>query len=126
MKYRKEWGKNILEKKYTKEEFVKLYNEYTTTDLVKITKCCRATIIDMARKYGLPCKKHGHQKGKGIKTIHISVKELENLYNTTRTIDLAKRFGISVATLVKIVKQNGIELKKPGWGLRERKIIVEG
>ncbi|MDY6396080.1 MAG: hypothetical protein SPL29_06630 [Bacteroidales bacterium] len=113
-----------LEKRYTKEEFTRIYNANSVTDLAKKLGYSRQTIIAMAKKYGLPHKKNGGDVRKH-KTIKISVKELEELYRKTRTIDLAKRFNVSVATLVKILKQHGIEMKKPGWGTRERKLVVE-
>lgn len=115
----------ILEEKYTKEEFTKLYNENSVTDLAKKLGYSRQTIILMAKKYGLPHKKKGGEVRKH-KTIKVSVGELETLYRTTKTVDLARRFNVSVSTLVKILKQHGIEMKKPGLGIRERKIIVEG
>lgn len=115
----------ILEEKFTREEFTKLYNENSVTDLAKKLGYSRQTIILMAKKYGLPHKKKGGEVRKH-KTITVNVKELELLYKTTRTVDLAKRFNVSVATLVKILKQHGIKMKKPGWGTRERKLVVEG
>lgn len=122
--YRREWGKNILEK-YDKEDFIKLYNENSVTNLAKKFRVSRPTVILMAKKYGLPHKKKGGDVRK-CKTIKIDVKELERLYRTNTSKELAKRFKISVTTLVKLIKSNGIELKKPGFGVRERKIIVEG
>lgn len=113
-----------LEKMFSKEEFIKLYNENSVTDLAKKLGFSRQTIIIMARKYGLPHKPKGGEVRKH-KTITIGVKELEHLYRTTRTTDLAKRFGVSVATLVKILKQHNIEIKTPGWGVRARKLVVE-
>lgn len=114
----------ILEKLFSREEFTKLYKENSVTDLAKKLGYSRQTIIAMARKYGLPHKPKGGEVRKH-KTITINVKELERLYKTTRTVDLAKRFNVSVATLVKILKQHNIEIKKPGWGVRERKLVVE-
>ena len=123
--YRKEWGKCILEKKYTKEEFIDLYNKNSVTDLAKKMRVSRQTIVVMAKKYGLPHKKRGGDK-RPHKTIKIDVKELERLYRTTRTKDLAKKLKISITTLVKIVKENGIPVKTVSDGIRNRKIIVEG
>lgn len=123
--YRKEWGKCVLEKKYTKQEFVDLYKQNSVTDLAKIMKVSRQTVITMAKKYGLPHKPNGGEFRKH-KTIKIDVKELEHLYRTTKTRVLAKKLGISITTLVKIVKQNGIKLKDQSSGIRDRKILVEG
>lgn len=123
--YRKEWGKCILEKKYTKEEFVDLYNKNSVTELAKKMRVSRQTIIVMAKKYGLPHKKKGGDV-RPHKTIKIDVKDLERLYRTTKTKDLAKKLKVSITTLVKIIKQNGITVKEKGFSVRDRKIIVEG
>lgn len=111
--------------RFTKEEFIDMYNKNTVTDLCKTLKVSRPTIIGLARKYNLPYKKNGGEIRKH-KTVKIEVKELERLYKTMRTKDLAKRLNLSVTTLVKILKEHGIEIKKAGFGYRERKIIVEG
>lgn len=121
--YHKEWGKNILET-YDKDEFVSMYKENSVTDLAKMLKVSRQTVVSMAKKYGLPHKPKGGEVRKH-KTIKIGVKELEELYRTTKTRVLAKRFGVSVATLVKIIKQNGIKVKTQGDGVRFRKLVVE-
>lgn len=117
-----------LEKKFTKEEFVELYNKNSVTDLAKKLGFTRQTIILMARKYGLPHKKiGGGEIRKKYKTAKVNIKELESLYRTMKTVDLAKKFNISATTLVKILKEHGVEMKKPGGqGIRERKLIVEG
>ena len=122
--YKREWGKNILEK-FSKEDFEQMYKENSVTDLAKKLKVSRQTVVSMAKKYGLPQKPKGGEVRKH-KTIKIDVKELERLYRTMTTQDLAKKLRVSVTTLVKIVKENGIELKKQGYGVRFRKVIVEG
>ena len=114
-----------LEKIMTKEEFIKKYNSMTVTDFAKEVGVTRQVIVKMARKYSLPYKKNGGEIRKK-KAIKISIEELKRLYLTTRTSELAKQFNVSVATLVRILKEHGVEMKKPGWGIRERKIIVEG
>lgn len=55
----------------------------------------------------------------------ISKEELENLYRTKRTADVAKELGVSVPTLIRYLKANGIAMKSPGWGARQKKLIVE-
>jgi transposase len=110
--------------KITEESFRENYDKMTVTDLTKFFNVSRSTIVSLAKKYGLPQKTNGGYKPK--KAIRISKEELKRLYNTTRTSDLAKTFGVSVATLVRIIKENGIEIKKTGRGVRQRKIIVEG
>lgn len=123
--YKKAWGKNILEIKYSKEDFVKMYKENSVTDLAKKLRVSRQTIIAMARKYNLPHKPKGGEIRKH-KTITIDIKELEKLYKTTKTKILAKRLKVSVATLVKILKQHGIQMKTQANSVRDRKLIVEG
>ena len=66
------------------------------------------------------------RKERKHKTITIDVKELEKLYKTTKTKVLAKRLKVSVATLVKILKQHGIQMKTQANSVRDRKLIVEG
>lgn len=122
--YRKEWGKCVLEKKYTKEEFINLYKRYSVTELAKLAKVSRQTVIVMAKKYGLPHKKNGGDVRKH-KAIKIDIKDLEHLYRTTKTKDLAKRFRVSIATLVKILKQHGVKMKTQADSIRDRKIVVE-
>lgn len=122
--YRKEWGKNILEK-YNKEEFISMYNENSVTNLAKMLKVSRQTVVSMAKKYGLPHKPKGGEIRRH-KTIKIDVAELERLYKTTKTRVLAKRLGVSVTTLVKIIKENGIKVKTASDGVRFRKLVVEG
>ena len=121
--YTRGWGKNILEK-YDKDAFIKLYNENSVTNLAKMLKVSRATVIAMAKKYSLPHKKNGGDIRRH-KAIKIDIKELEHLYRTTKTKDLAKRFRVSITTLVKIIKENGIKVKEKGFSVRDRKIIVE-
>ncbi|MBR0541450.1 MAG: hypothetical protein IJK26_04505 [Clostridia bacterium] len=55
----------------------------------------------------------------------ISKEELENLYRTKRTADVARELGISIPTLIRHLKANGIAMKSPGWGARPKKLIVE-
>lgn len=123
--YRKQWGKCVLESKYTKDEFIDLYKNNSVTDLAKMMRVSRQTVISMAHKYGLPHKPKGGEIRKH-KTITIDVKELEKLYKTTKTKVLAKRLKVSVATLVKILKQHGIQMKTQANSVRDRKLIVEG
>ena len=121
---KKRWGVNVIETLCSKKEFIDLYNKNTVTDLAKKFRVSRQTVILLARKYNLPHKPNGGAIRKH-KTITIGVKEFEHLYKTTRTKDLAKKFRVSITTLVKIAKENGIEMKKPGWGIRERKLIIK-
>ncbi len=50
-----------------------------------------------------------------MKTINKS--ELEEYYKTMSNKDLADKLGISIVTLIKILKASGIELKGKGGGL---------
>lgn len=113
----------MLRDRISKEEFIKKYNSTTTTNLAKELGVTRQTIITMAKKYNLPHKK---RTGKPKKTFKISKKELEKMYRTNKTKDVARCFGCSIVTLLRVLKENGIELKKVGHGVRSRKIIVEG
>lgn len=108
----------------SREEFEKMYSTMTITEMAKILKVSRQTVITQAKNYGLKHKTAGGYKP--TKTIKISKEELERLYTTTKTTELAKNLGVCVATLVRIIKENGIKVKSPGWGIRPRKIVVEG
>lgn len=108
----------------TKEEFKNKYKSMSVTQMAKLLNVSRQTIITTAKKYGLPKKKSGGAKPK--KTIVISKEELENLYRTTRTVDLARMLGISIVTLLRIIKESGIKIKTIGHGVRQRKVVVEG
>lgn len=114
----------MLKDRISKEAFIHRYNSTTTTNLAKELGVSRQTIITMAKKYNLPHKKRGGSKPK--KTFKISKQELEKMYRTNKTEDVAKCFGCSIVTLLRVLKENGIELKKVGHGVRSRKIIVEG
>lgn len=108
----------------SKSEFIDKYNSMSVTQMAKLLNVSRQTIITTAKKYELPKKKSGGAKPK--KAVVISKSELENLYKTTRTIDLARMLGVSVVTLIRILKENGIEIKTIGHGVRQRKVVVEG
>jgi Zn-dependent peptidase ImmA (M78 family) len=45
--------------------------------------------------------------------IKITKKQLEERYKNENVHKLAKEFGVSVVTLMKVLKQNGIPLKCP-------------
>jgi DNA-binding transcriptional regulator YhcF (GntR family) len=45
--------------------------------------------------------------------IKITKKQLEERYKTENVRNLAKEFGVSVVTLMKVLKKNGIALKAP-------------
>ena len=96
----------------------------SVTQMAKLVNVSRQTIITTAKKYGLPQKHRGGAKPK--KSVVISKEELEKLYRTTRTTDLARMFGVSVVTLIRIIKENGIKIKTIGHGVRQRKVVVEG
>lgn len=109
----------------TREEFTSKYNSMSLGDFAKEQSVSKRTIARQARKYGLPYKKRGGAKP--IKSITIGIEELKKLYFTTKTSDLAKRLNICVATLVKILKEHGVEMKRPGGKeIKKRKLIVEG
>lgn len=108
----------------SREEFTQKYKSMSVTNMAKEFGVSRQTIITMAKKYGLPQKHRGGAKPK--KTIVISKEELEKLYNTTKTTDLAKMLRISVVTLLRIIKESGIKVKTIGHGVRQRKVVVEG
>ena len=108
----------------SKEDFIEKYNSMSTTEMARVLGLSRQTIVNLARKYQLPYKQSGGHKPK--KTIVISKQELERLYNTMTTKELARFLDISTVTLVRIVKDNGIKLKTVGHGVRKRKIVVEG
>ena len=109
----------------TKEEFTNKYNSMTLGDFARESGVSKQTIARQARKYGLPHKKRGGVKPQ--KTVTIGIEELKRLYFTTKTSDLAKRLNVCVATLVKILKEHGVEMKRPGGkGIRKRKLVVEG
>lgn len=110
--------------KISKEEFIERYNKTSVTKLAEELGVCRMTVLNRARKYNLPYKKAGGCKPK--KSVIVSKEELKRLYNTMRTSDLANFFGVSIVTLLRIVKEQGIELKKVGHGVRQRKVVVEG
>jgi len=114
----------MLKDRISKEDFISKYNSMSITELSKELKVSRPTINSLAKKYNLPFKKSGGYKPK--KTAVISRHELERLYKTMRTSDLAKFLGVSTVTLLRIVKDNGIELKRVGHGVRQRKVVVEG
>ncbi len=54
----------------------------------------------------------------------ITKNDLERKYNSMKTTDLAKELKISVPTLLKILKENGIEHKGPGNSFSNTKIQV--
>lgn len=109
----------------TKEEFTSKYNSMSLGEFAKEQNCSKQTIARQARKYGLPYKKRGGKKP--FKTVTIGIEELKSLYFTTKTSDLAKRLNVCVATLVKILKEHGVEMKRPGGKeIRKRKLVVEG
>lgn len=108
---------------FTKEEFTKLYTENTTTELVRKLKVSRGTIVKVANSFGLTMKKGGQPKKKAC----LSIEELKRLYNTITTKELAKRANVSITTLTKILKENGVKMKQRGQGVRTPKIgITEG
>ena len=107
-------GKNIIETKCTREEFISLYKQNSLSSIAKKFKVCRMTAFYMARKYGLPYKPSGGTKGKKYKHINIDSKELNRLYNSMTTIDLAKKLKLSIPTLLERLKNVGIKMKKGG------------
>lgn len=54
----------------------------------------------------------------------ITKAELIEKYKTMRTFDLAKELGICVSTLARLLKANGIELKKPGEKVYSKKKVM--
>ena len=114
----------MLKNKISKEDFIDRYNSTTVTGLARELCVSRQTIVNMAKKYNLPHKPSGGHRQKY--TAVLSKQELERLYNTMRTSDLANFLGVSITTVVRIIKENGIELKKVGHGVRQRKVVVEG
>ena len=114
----------MLSKKISKEEFIDRYNSTTVTGLARELCVSRQTIVNMAKKYNLPHKQSGGCRPKY--TVVLSKQELEKMYRSMRTIDLANYLGVSAMTVVRIIKENGIELKTIGHGVRRKKIIVEG
>lgn len=112
-----------LRDKITKEDFIQKYNSMSNTELAKKLRVSRQTIVYMAKKYGLEQKHKGGAKP--IKVIKIEKEELKRLYETMTTKDLAKKFGVSITTLLRNVKLTGAKMKRPGCN-KVKKIVVEG
>lgn len=55
--------------------------------------------------------------------IKISVTELEKLYNDNLNSFVCKKLGISVPTLVSLLKKNNIRLK--GKGYRKKVLVIQ-
>lgn len=60
--------------------------------------------------------------------MQIKKAELKKMYETTKTVDLAKKIGVSVPTLIRILKQAGIETKGSGnrqaTGRKAKKVTI--
>lgn len=106
----------------SKENFIKMYKTMNNTEMAKKLGVSRWAILHLARQYGLEHKKKGGFKPR--KTIKINLSELKTMYETMTTKDMAKKLNVSIVTLLKVLKEQGIKMKKPGN--RTKKLIVEG
>lgn len=103
-----------MKEKINKEKFISLYEKMSLSDVAKEFKVCRMTAFKMARKYGLPYKPSGGTKGKRYKHIKINAEQLNKMYNSMTTSNLAKKLNLSIPTLLERLKEIGITMKKGG------------
>ena len=106
----------------TKDEFIRNFHKKTYAELAGQMGFERQVAIRLGKKLGLINKKRGGYKKK--KDIPLNNDMLEKLYIHVKPAKLAQQYGMSLPTLLRIVKERGIKTRKMGrkqWNQIENK-----